>query len=101
MTQISNVNVTATSTKAANEVKDVKDVKTAEVQSAEAKQLEEAKTKEDANVAVEIAEPEQKEEISPLTQNDITFDSMDDVYQDEYEGEDNGDFQDNLGFDIF
>ena len=30
-------------------------------------------------------EPEQKEEISPLTQNDITFDSMDDVYQDEYE----------------
>ena len=46
-------------------------------------------------------EPEQKEEISPLTQNDITFDSMDDVYQDEYEDEDNGDFQDNLGFDIF
>ncbi len=45
--------------------------------------------------------PEQKEEISPLTQNDITFDSMDDVYQDEYEDEDNGDFQDNLGFDIF
>ena len=46
-------------------------------------------------------ELEQKEEISPLTQNDITFDSMDDVYQDEYEDEDNGDFQDNLGFDIF
>ena len=46
-------------------------------------------------------EPEQKEEISPLTQNDITFDSMDDVYQDEYEDEDNDEFQDNLGFDIF
>lgn len=44
---------------------------------------------------------EQKEEVSPLAQNDINFDSMDDVYQEEYEDEDNDEFQDNLGFDIF
>ena len=45
-----------------NQTQEVSANETLEVNSSEAKQLEEAKTNENANVSVELAEPEQKEE---------------------------------------